>query len=182
MGRIQDETSCIYGLPSAVHPSPSTVVGLLSGLEGVVGVHPLTSIFTQPPTAGWGRSDQNRMERTMQKGPQTVRASNGSIAVGCPSCTFVGDAKRKTPKPTTKIPPEGEAGRGMGSVNQTVSGGKMKKEMSSFPINQEEAPISPLPPFLQGVDVMRTWCRGTGMAYGESVMVLGYFFPGGSSS
>ena len=92
------------------------------------------------------------------------------------------DAKKKNPKPTTKIPPEGEAGRGMGAVHQTVSGGKKKKEMSSFPIYEEKAPISPLPPCLQGVDGMRTWCRVTGMAYGEGVTVLGYFFPGGSSS
>ena len=49
---------------------------------------------------------------------------------------------------------------------------KGKREMTSFPINQKEAPVSPLPPFLQGVDGKRIRCRSTGQAYGGGLSIF----------
>ena len=55
------------------------------------------------------------------------------------------DAKKKNPKPTTKIPPEGEAGRGMGAVNQIVSGGKKKKGNVKLPHKPSRGSYLPPP-------------------------------------
>ena len=132
-------------MPSAVLPGPSTVVGLLSGFEGVVEVHPLTSIFTQPPTAGWGRSDQNRMERTMQKGPQTVRASNGSIAVGWSSCTSIGDSEKQKNKTYNPIPSRGRGWPWDGGCESDSGCRQRKKVNVNLPYEPKRGSCPPAP-------------------------------------